>query len=215
MGQYFSDPITTTIVVAMMPIAAATVEVVWDGRSLTRRLILGIALAISGGYLATGANIEDGNFNIGVLLCFGAIFLFAWATRTTTYKFKRFTYTGQATITMAGATLITLIFHALALISGIPLTEIGDINTDNIIALIVFALPSCAIAQLLWIWGAGKLGILLASFHLNAVPFYVMALAVFLAAAEWRWIQAIGAGIIIVAVLVSQTGDTRNYRAKS
>tara|TARA_B100000029_G_scaffold370224_1_gene364066 strand:+ start:250 stop:1170 length:921 start_codon:yes stop_codon:yes gene_type:complete len=214
-GQQLSDPVTTTIVVAMMPIAAAVIELIWDGRSLTRRLIFGIILAITGGYLATGLSIEDGDYSFGVFLCLAAIFLFAWATRTTTRRFNRLTYTGQATITMAGGMFITLICHMIALMAGSPLAEVGDINSDNITALIVFALPSAAIAQLFWIWGAGKLGILLASFHMNAVPFYVMSLAVLLGTTEWRWIQAIGAGIIVIAVFVSQRGSRSNYQEKS
>ena len=41
-------------------------------------------------------------------------------------------------------------------------------------ALAVFALGSLALSQILWIISVGRLGIGLASLHINAVPFYVM-----------------------------------------
>ena len=59
-----------------------------------------------------------------------------------------------------------------------------------------------AIAQMLWIGGAGGLGILLASFHMNAVPFYVMLIMVVAFAQPWGWWQAIGAALVACGVTV-------------
>jgi hypothetical protein len=59
-------------------------------------------------------------------------------------------------------------------------------------------------AQLSWIWGAGGLGILLASFHMNAVPFYVMVFVVLTLGRKWSWMQAIGAALVAAGVMVSQ-----------
>lgn len=66
------------------------------------------------------------------------------------------------------------------------------------------SIASLAFAQLLWIWGAG-LGISLASFHMNAVLFYVMVMVivVILLDGEWRWMQAVGAALVAMVVIIS------------
>ena len=204
MGQKLSDPVTVTIVVAMMPIAGAATEIVFDNRRLSRRLIVGLILAVLGGYLATGAQLTQGNFGFGVALCLGAILLFAWVTRATTRQFETLSRTGQTTVTLCGGMLVTLVWYGISIVAGFGETHIGTIDTGDWLPLLIFLLPSSGIAQLLWIHGAGKLGILLASFHMNAVPFYVMAILVSLSLGQWHWLQAGAVALVALGVLVSQ-----------
>ncbi len=204
MGQKLSDPVTVTIVVAMMPIAGAATEIVFDNRRLSRRLIVGLILAVLGGYLATGAQPMQGNFGFGVALCLGAILLFAWVTRATTRQFETLSRTGQATVTLCGGMLVTLIWYGISIVAGFGEIHIGTIDTGDWLPLLIFLLPSSGIAQLLWIHGAGKLGILLASFHMNAVPFYVMVILVSLSLGQWHWLQAGAVVLVALGVLVSQ-----------
>ena len=56
----------------------------------------------------------------------------------------------------------------------------------------------------MWIYGAGRLGVMLASFHMNAVPFYVMMILLALSMGEWQWIRAAGVTLVILGVFVSQ-----------
>jgi drug/metabolite transporter (DMT)-like permease len=51
-----SDPVTPAIAAAMMPIAGAAVEVVFDKRRLRLHLLIAIVLAFAGGLLAGGVN---------------------------------------------------------------------------------------------------------------------------------------------------------------
>jgi drug/metabolite transporter (DMT)-like permease len=71
------------------------------------------------------------------------------------------------------------------------------------------AVGSAALAQSLWIRGAAGLGILLASFHMNAVPFYVMVVMVMFLGASWNWWQAGGAALVGIGVWVAQSGARR------
>jgi len=89
---------------------------------------------------------------------------------------------------------------------GLPGIETGEFDSHHIQLLLLQAIVSIAIAQSLWIWSAGSLGILLASFHLNAVPFYVMVTVVLLLNGEWNWGQTAGALIVALGVLVTQSG---------
>jgi len=204
MGQKLSDPVTVTIVVAMMPIAGAATEIVFDNRRLSRRLIVGLILAVCGGYLATGAQLTQGNFGFGVALCLGAILLFAWVTRATTRQLETLSRTGQTAVTLCGGMLVTLAWYGISIVAGFGETHIGTIDTGDWLPLLIFLLPSSGIAQLLWIHGAGKLGVLLASFHMNAVPFYVMVILVSLSLGQWYWLQAGAVALVALGVLVSQ-----------
>lgn len=208
-GQSYSDPVTPAIAAAMMPIAGAALEVLLDGRKLTLKLMTGIVLALSGGYLATGVKLSDGSFGTGALMCLGAVILFAWGTRGTTRYFQTLSPMGQTTITMVGASVLTVVVAIIWVAAGLPGMEIGNMGPKNIGLLIVLVLPSFAIAQTLWIWGAGGLGILLASFHMNAVPFYVMVILVVLMGEPWNWGQALGAALVGTGVMVAQFNRRR------
>jgi len=203
-GQKMSDPVTPAIVAAMMPIAGASIEVVLDKRKLHLQLLGGIVLAMVGGLLATGVRLSNGKFGLGALFCLLAIFLFAWATRKTTRDFQTLSSLGQTTITLVGAFVITLLVHGSFLVLGFGETEIGNMDPKHIMILLIFSLPAIAISQLLWIWAAGRLGILMASLHMNAVPFYGMLIVVMFLGDPWRWDQAIGAVLVATGVLLAQ-----------
>jgi drug/metabolite transporter (DMT)-like permease len=204
-GQQMSDPVTPAIAAAMMPIAGAVLEVLLDGRKMRWYLVVGIVLALVGGFLATGVRLSEGRFGLGVALCLSAVVLFAWTTRSTTRSFPGLSALGQTTITLIGGMVLILLFYVTALAAGMPTAEIGLLDTQNITLLLVSSVASLAFAQLLWIWGAGGLGILLASFHMNAVPFYVMVIVVLMLDGQWNWIQAVGAALVATGVIISQS----------
>jgi len=53
------------------------------------------------------------------------------------------------------------------------------------------------------------LGILIASLHMNAVPFYVMLIVVMFLGDPWGWDQAIGAVLVATGVLLAQAPDQK------
>ena len=59
-GQKLSDPVTTAICAAMMPIFGAIVEIIFDRRKMSPNILIGVSLALVGGYLATGVQFSDG-----------------------------------------------------------------------------------------------------------------------------------------------------------
>lgn len=208
-GQKMSDPVTPAIAAAMMPIAGAAIEVIFDGRRLRPLLLIGIILALFGGYLAAGVNLSDSTFGLGATLCLSAVILFAWATRATTSDFGDLSPVGQTTVTLVGGMMFMTLAYFSSLVLGSYEATLGDLNTKNFILLLIFSLVSLAVAQFFWIWGAGGLGILLASFHLNAVPFYVMVTVVIFLHGEWVWMQAVGAFFVGAGVIVAQLGHRK------
>ena len=204
LGQKMSDPVTPAIAAAMMPIAGAAVEVVLAKRVLKLHLIIAIILAFTGGILAGGVNFNDATFGIGALFCLIAIVLFAWVTHATTNDLKLLSPIGQTTITLMGSLIVVTAAYVACLAFAIKGAHVGLTGATELTLLIIMAVASIALAQLLWIWGAGGLGILFASLHMNIAPFYVMAIVVVFMGEQWNWSQAFGAALVGIAVLTAQ-----------
>lgn len=204
LGQKYSDAVIPAIIAAMMPIFGGLLEVIFDGRKLRPRLIIGIILALVGGYLATGVKLSEGTFGLGALLCLMAIPLYAWSTRAITREFPKLSPIAQTSTTIVGAWVFICSAYIVSMIFGLESTEVGLLDAYNIVMLLIFSIAALAIAQLLWIKAAGSLGILFASLHMNAVPFYVMIVMVIFFDSSWSWIQALGALIVGVGVIYSQ-----------
>ena len=211
-GQKMSDPVTPAIAAAMMPIFGVAIEIMFDQRKLTVTLIFGMIFALIGGYLATGLKLSQGSFGTGAILCMIAVSLFAWTTRATTQNFPTLSSIGQTTITLVGALVFIPVAYIIALLTGYSEIQIGIIDTRHLVLLLIFSLISLGFAQLLWIWGAGHLGILLASFHMNAVPFYVMVTLVIIMGQPWQWRQAAGAGLVAIGVLLAQSAKVKKTK---
>jgi drug/metabolite transporter (DMT)-like permease len=206
-GQNMSDAVTPAIAASMMPIIGALLEVTLDGRRLRLLLICGILLALLGGLLATGTRMDEGNFGWGSLLCLFSVVLFAWATRATNRDFRSLSFVGQTTITLAGSLAVVLLVFALMYLLDVPGTTIGQLDAHHLGLLLFTSVASLALAQFMWIRGAAGLGILLASLHMNAVPFYVMVIVVLFLGESWNWGQAAGAALVAIGVLLAQSAS--------
>ena len=208
-GQNMSDAVTPAIAASMMPIVGALLEVTLDGRRMRPLLLCGILLALLGGLLATGTRMNEGNFGWGSLLCLFSVVLFAWATRATNHSFRGLSYVGQTTITLSGSLAVVLVVFLLMNLFAIPGATIGLLDANHVGLLVFSSVASLALAQFMWIRGAAGLGILLASLHMNAVPFYVMVIVVLFLGESWNWWQAAGAALVAVGVLLAQSASRR------
>ena len=208
-GQDMSDAVTPAIAASMMPIVGALLEVTLDGRRMRPRLLCGIVLALMGGLLATGTRMNEGNFGWGSLLCLFSVVLFAWATRATNKNFRGLSFVGQTTITLSGSLVVVLMVLLLMRVFDVPGTTIGLLDSNHILLLVFTSVASLALAQFMWIRGAAGLGIMLASLHMNAVPFYVMVIVVLFLGESWNWWQAGGASLVAVGVLLAQSASRR------
>ena len=207
LGQYYSDPVTAALAAAMMPLVGGALEVILDGRKLRSRLLIGLTFALVGGYLATGSRLGEGTFGLGAVLCVTAVVLFGWATRAATRYLPGTSSLGQSATTLVGALFFAPAIWLIAWGIGLDALSIGKVDALNIFCIVIYAFVSMAFAQTLWMFGAGKLGIFIASFHMNAVPFYVMVSVVLIFGEPWSWMQALGALLVGVGVIISQTGS--------
>jgi len=188
---------------AIMPLAGVALEVAFDGRKLRKWFVVGFVLVLIGGFLATGVNFSEARFGVGALIGVLGAVLYAWGSRATIVYLPKLTSLGQTTVTSFGMTVFGIGFYIGALILGLPGTVIPEVTNNHIILILITGWVSLSISQYLWIKGVGKLGIGIASFHLNSAPFFVMLILLVLGG-DWNWQQAFGAFVLVFGVMISQ-----------
>ena len=82
-------------------------------------------------------------------------------------------------------------------------SAVGTLDISNLGLLFIYACLALGISQIFWIKAVDEIGIGIASFHLNATPFYVMIIVYFLGS-DWNWMQVLGAAILTVGTLLAQ-----------
>lgn len=206
--QWLTNGVTAALAAACMPVIAVAMEVVLDGRRLSAHFVAGVCLVLVGGLLASGLDVSNARFGIGLLLGLLATVLFTWGSRATVKGLPGVSQYTQVVVTTAGmAAVTTLAFVVMSMLS-LPLAHTATLALHGWMLLLVYAWLSLAISQTLWIHSVERLGIGVASFHLNATPFYVMLLFVAMGG-DWRWTQAVGAVILAIGVVLSQREPAR------
>ncbi|WP_101067238.1 DMT family transporter [Roseovarius salinarum] len=203
-GQKLTDPVTVAIIASSSPIAAALIEVWRDGRRLTTHFAVGVAAAVAGGVVATGGGVPA-EFGLGALAAVASCFLFAWGSHAAARDFPELSVTGRATVTLAGGLVFAGALYLGAVQLGFDSAPAAPVDAGQLGLLGIYAVCAMGLSQLLWIASVGRLGIGLASFHINVAPFYVMVIMLVLGAA-WSWPQAIGAAIVGAGVVLAQRG---------
>lgn len=205
LGQAMSDPVTTAIVAAMSPIAGAVFEFFLDRRTASPRLILGVLLSISGGLIAVGPALLTGEAGLGALICLAAVFVYVWGTRASNQNMSGDSALARASVTSLGAALICLIAFTIASALGMGTAQIGALGPSEMTSFLIWTILAFVISQTLWLWSSCALGVLVASLQMNAVPFYVMIAGVIALGADWSWMQALGAAVVGLGVVIAQT----------
>ncbi len=201
-GQALTDPVTVAIIVSASPLAGAVVERVLDGRRLTRGFALGLAASVAGGVVATGGAVPAG-FGWGAVCAVLSCFLFTWGSHVTVRDFPDLSPLGRTSITLSGGFVFAGSALVLSQAMGWVSLPPDLLDPASLGYLAIYAIAALAISQVLWIAAVGRLGVAVASMHINVAPFYVMLILVALGQA-WSWPQAIGAGIVALGVLLAQ-----------
>ena len=200
--QSLTSPVIAVLACATMPVFAVTLEIFFDGRKMTLWFFFGVILVLMGGYIASGATFNNDGIGFAALIGLIGVALFGWSSRATVKNLPGMSTLGQTSVTSSGMAGISIVLYFICYILG--LTETTSIVTIEHLGLVlIYGWLGLGISQIFWIKGISQLGIGLASFHLNAAPFYVMFI-LFLLGGSWIWYQAIGALIVITGVIISQ-----------
>ena len=203
-AQALTDPVTVAVAAASLPAFAAILEVALDNRKIKLTFVSGVILAILGGIVAIGfRETSDGSSNFlgGFLVCL-ASFSYAWGTRASVKNLPEFSALARTTTTVIGAALFlgTILIFGVALDFQSLTWEI--FSPRYFVALVVHALFGIAVSQWLYINGVSKVGVAVASVHVNAAPFYVMMIVVILGG-DWNWVSLYGAILIGLGVFLA------------
>lgn len=201
-SQDLTSAITAAILASTLPIVSTLVEVITGERRLRTTFVFGLALSVIGAIVATG-QIEAVSLSWGALAMLGSVTLFAVGSYLAVRHFPEVTPMGHAVLPMVGGLIVTAAIYGGMIAFGMDVVPNHQIGATEWAWLWIYALAGLAISQLLWVAAVGQIGVALASFHINATPFYVMILMLFMGAA-WDWRAAIGAAIVIAGVGVAQ-----------
>lgn len=207
LAQSLTDAVTVAIIATGTPIAATLIEMWSGGRRLNTGFVLGMVASVAGGIIATGGTSVD-TLGGGVLAALGSCFLFALGSHFTVRDFSDLSPVGRTTITLAGGLVFNATIFLIAYTLGADLLPRAPVNAEQITMLTIYALAAGALSQVMWIVSVGRLGIAVASFHINVAPFYVMLLMLALGDG-WNWTKACGALIVILGVVIAQRGEAK------
>jgi drug/metabolite transporter (DMT)-like permease len=181
---------------------ATLIELATGARRLRWNFALGVVVSIVGGLIATSA-VAPTQLGLGAICAIVSTGLFCWATMATARDFPELSQTGRSTITFFGGLVVALLLFFGARQVGMDVMPTAQIDVQQFGMLGIYALVSMGLSQVLFVGSVGKLGVALASFHINIAPFYVMLIMLVLGE-EWNWTRALGAGVVAVAVVLAQ-----------
>ena len=203
--QFLTTTFVAALAAALMPLAAIALEIIFDKRQITINFSIGLTLVLIGSIIILGERVIDIKFNLGLFIGLLSVTFFAWGSRASVKHLPKMTTLGRTATTTFGMSGLCSLIYIASLYLNLGATNIPKIEIKHIQLFIIYAGFGLAISQILWIQGVKKLGIGIASFHLNLTPFYVMII-LFIIGYDWMWFQAIGALIVITGISVTQIG---------
>ena len=202
-AQSMSNATTAALAAAAMPITAVGLELLLDSRRLSARFGISVVLVILGGIIASGVLLEKLSVGFGFALGLAASGFFAWGSRKTVKALPDQTPLARTTITSSGMGAFCVLCWFLVAIFGFPTAKMDLPGLKDLGLLFVYSILALSISQTLWIKAVGEIGVGIASFHLNATPFYVMVI-IFLLGGEWNWMQTTGVVILTIGAILAQ-----------
>ena len=161
-----------------------------------------------GGVLASGVMVH--NLSVGTGFAVGLIGsgFFAWGSRQTVKKLPDLSPLSRTVVTTGGMVAFCMICWIGARFMGQSTATLSISNQRDIALLLIYSLLGLSISQVLWIKSVADIGVAIASFHLNATPFYVMVI-IFLFGGGWNWIQTGGVLILMLGAVLAQLPEAR------
>ncbi len=202
-AQDLTDPVTVALIASCAPLAGFMLEITSRRRKLTRRFVVGICASIFGGIIATNSS-GLSHIGPGAGLAVLSVFLFSWGSDRAVRDFPDLSPIGRTTLTLTGALCMVTLICIGAFVLGFDTALSADPAPADLLPLLLYAIISMALSQALWIACVGRIGVALASFHLNVAPFYVMLIMLALGDG-WDWNKAAGAALVGIGAIIAQS----------
>lgn len=212
-AQKMTDPVTVAIIASCAPLIATLLELASGTRRLRWNFALGMMISIIGGLIATSA-VAPAQLGLGAACAVLSTGLFCWASMATARDFPDLSQLGRSTITLSGGLSTAALLVLISGFVGLEVMPAQPVDTAQMGMLVFYALFSLGLSQVFFIASVGKLGVALASFHINIAPFYVMVFMLALGD-DWNWTRAMGAALVALAVVLAQDRKPRPVQSSS
>lgn len=213
-AQAATDPVTVAVFASASPLTGTLVEWMEDRRPLSRSFLWGLVASVLGGVVATmGASAGGGNLALGAGLAVLSCLVYSWGSHEAVRRLPGRSALAQTTVSLLGALLAVALVLGGSLALGRDALPAGPVGARDLGLLAVYGMGGMAVSQLLYVVAVRRIGVALASFHINVAPFYVMLIMLALGG-SWSWAQAAGAAIVALGVLLAQAGPGRPIPAR-
>ncbi len=213
-GVAHAGAVTSGLIAASGPLVGALMARILLGERLHAAVLVGVALAVSGGSLAV---LGHGNAFTGPtggeLLILLAVCLWVWYS----INAQRW-LPGQSLLTMtaltmaAGALTGTVCIGVLAASGAIRTTYVLDARSLSMI--VYLSLGPAALSVFLWHYGVRRIGVTVATMYSNLTPVVVVS-AAFVAGRHPSAMHILGGVLIIAGVGFAQIHRLRTERRQS
>lgn len=202
-AQDYSDAVTVSIIVTMMPLVSAVMGYFAGSERITFALALGILCAIAGGVLiSVKPDIGDVDLRGGELLALISVVLWAWFSRAAVTRLGDLPDLARAAFSMTAASLVVVLATGAVLLSGT--IEIRyDLSLPSVGLVLWLGVISNGLTMVFWMTASRHLGVTIAAIHLNGVPFYVILMALAVGGAIYTT-QVWGACLVAAGALLAQ-----------
>lgn len=212
-GQKFSDPVTTAIIVTTGPLISALLGILDGSERPSLHLWSGILMAMTGGVLAS---LEPGSWipapRGGELLVLLSQVCWIWYSRVSAKGLGKLDAIAKSTLGLTIGGLFLLVVAAIGTLVGLVRFEI-DTRPESLALLGWLAGFSIALSVSLWLVGVRILGATIAAIHTNLAPFYVMLMAFLLLGTAARPGQILGGALVAGGAVLAQWPAIRRVRA--
>lgn len=212
-GQNYSDPVTTAIIVTSGPLISALMGILDGSERPSPHLWAGIAMAMVGGVLAS---LQPGSWlpapEGGELLVLLSQILWIWYSRISASRLGALDAVAKSTLGLTTGGLFLLAVATVGSALGLVPLEI-DTGLESLLLLGWLAGFSIAVSVSLWLAGVRILVATIASIHTNLAPFYVMLMALSLFGAAPRAGQILGGALVAGGAVLAQWPSIRRALA--
>ena len=184
-----------SIIIAMLPVGAAIGERVFLKKKLKLLSLIAIIASVFGIYMVIGGELRGGNPS-GYWYMFGAIISYSIYLIMTKPLFDRY-----SDITVA---FYQSLFGCIAFIPVLFFETVRwDLLTTNITLNFFFLAILCsAVASYFYMYALNHLGVSIAAIFMNLIPVVTFIASFIIFGETMKWIQLLGAGVVIAAVSV-------------
>jgi drug/metabolite transporter (DMT)-like permease len=215
-GQKYTHPITAAVIISMMPLISAAMGFLSRREQLTLPIVVGIVLALAGGYLTNlepGAGLFGFGFQGGEPYMFASVVLFVWYSRETAERLGGISELAQAAFTLALAALGTAIFAFGCVAAGI-VEPVYDLSLRSLGILAWCGAIAIGLAMALWFAAIKRIGTTITTMHHNLVPFYVILFSTLSGGVIYQE-QAWGAFLVFLGAALAQIPITGWMRRRA